>query len=491
MAKNRRKMLYTVVMSFRLIAGSTLWQLASQITMAALSILTVKFVAIGLTKELAGNYNSAYGYLQLFGILADFGLYAVAVNEMRQEAVRERVLGALLVLRSLILVLSLVTALAFAWLLPAWRGTPLPLGITIAALVPFFTLLAGMVRVVFQVTYRMHYVFLAEVTQRILTVTLIGLFIAAGIRGSNDLHIYHLFLFIGGVGAFVLFLISFVIGNTLIRIRPRWEKDMMVTIAKRALPYGLAFLCMALYRQFDVTLIALLRPDFELQNAYYGFVVRMMDMGFLLPTFLLNSVLPLIHGEEGRHLLRKTLLMILLLGIVSSLFALLWSRPLIELMTTGAYLSTAARPGSDTALRILSFPLLCNGIILFYFYLLLLRHEWRRLVGVMLFGGAVSVGINLMLIPSFGFVGAAVTSAIVHGLLVALFLASGFSQIVTLVRASDVCRLAAFALLLFLSLWMSAPFLAGEVRTVAGLALAAPVMLLLGLSVRLDRLLLR
>ena len=42
--------------------------------MASLSILTTKFVAIGLTKELAGNYNSAYGYLQLFGILADFGL---------------------------------------------------------------------------------------------------------------------------------------------------------------------------------------------------------------------------------------------------------------------------------------------------------------------------------------------------------------------------------------------------------------------------------
>ncbi|MBT4585812.1 oligosaccharide flippase family protein, partial [Candidatus Peregrinibacteria bacterium] len=82
-------------MSTRQIASSTLWQIGSQITMAALSILTVKFVAIGLSKELAGNYNSAYGFLQLFGILADFGLYAVALREIsRSELNREGVLGA-------------------------------------------------------------------------------------------------------------------------------------------------------------------------------------------------------------------------------------------------------------------------------------------------------------------------------------------------------------------------------------------------------------
>ncbi len=60
--------------------------MGSQIVMAALSILTTKFVAIGLSQELAGHYNTAYGYLQLFGILADFGLYAVAVREVSQAA---------------------------------------------------------------------------------------------------------------------------------------------------------------------------------------------------------------------------------------------------------------------------------------------------------------------------------------------------------------------------------------------------------------------
>lgn len=197
-------------MSKKLIVTSTLWQMGSQIVMAALSILTVKFVAIGLTKELAGNYNSAYGYLQLFGILADFGLYAVAVREMSKadDTEKENVLGALLVLRTVILFLSMGTAVLFVWLMPQWKGTPLPMSVLIASFVPFFTLLTGIVRTVFQINYKMHFVFMAEVLQRIITTGLIGTFIILGVRQSANLFHLHMMLFFGGVGACFLFLVS-------------------------------------------------------------------------------------------------------------------------------------------------------------------------------------------------------------------------------------------------------------------------------------------
>ena len=128
---------------------------------------------------------------------------------------RAEVLGALIILRCVILALALALALVFVWILPVWKGTPLPLGVTIAALVPFFTLLAGILRTIFQVSFKMHYVFVAEVTQRIVTASLIGLLVLLGVRGSTDLDDYHHFLFIGGVGAFVLFFLSFLYGDRL------------------------------------------------------------------------------------------------------------------------------------------------------------------------------------------------------------------------------------------------------------------------------------
>lgn len=460
--------------------------------MAALSILTTKFVAIGLSKELAGNYNSVYGYLQLFGILADFGLYAVAVREVSRAIDRVRVMGALIILRSIILAFSLASALAFVWIMPAWRGTPLPLGVTIASLVPFFTLLAGILRTIFQVHYKMQYVFIAEVAQRIVTVSMIGFFIFLGVRGSADLQIYHMFLFVGGIGAFVLFLVSFVYGNSLEPIRIQFDKTEILRLLSFAAPYGAAYLCMALYRQLDVTLIALLRPDFELQNAYYGFAARMGDMAFLFPTFLLNSTLPIVaerdaNKQDNRGVLGKTFLLILLLGTVSSLFAFFWARPLVMLLTTEQYLSTAITPGTDTALALLALPMFLNGLILYSFYVLLTRHAWQTLVSRLVIGSILSLALNLYLIPSLGFVGAAYTSIIVHSVLVLLLLPLSMRTMPMKIPSKDLLRWITFALLFGGALAIARPLLTNIPLTILGIVAAIGFGSFLGWILKLHR----
>jgi len=464
---------------------STLWQVGSQIVMAALSILTVKFVAVGLSKELAGTYNSAFGFLQLFGILADFGLYAVAVREVSRSPQPEKVLGNIVVLRIGILAVSLGTALLFVWLLPAWRGTTLPMAVTIAAFVPFFTLLAGLLRTVFQVTYTMHYVFIAEVAQRILTTAGIGAFIFAGARHSTDIRLCYVFLLIGGIGAFLLFLLSVLLSRNLMVIRPAVDAQIMRRLIRATLPFGAAFLCTALYRQIDVTLIAMLRPDFELQNAYYGFVLRMAETGYIIPTFLLNSTLPTLssldaRGENTAPLLGKTLLSVLIIGTVAFLFSLLWSRPLVLLLTHEAYLSTAARAGSDTALRLMAGPVFLNAVITYCFYVLLTRHAWRPLVMTLAWGAALSIALNLWLIPYYGFVGAGITSIVVHVFLTALLLPLSLCRMPAHLPAGMLLRWVLFSALLAAALWTYQPFLHGEISTAFGLVSMTALIGVLG-----------
>jgi len=482
-------------MKNRAIATSTLWQVASQLTMAALSIVTVKFVAIGLTKELAGNYNTAYGFLQIFGILADFGLYAVAVREVSRAQNKEHVLGAIFVLRCIILAISLSAALIIAWITPHWRGTPLPLGISIAALVPAFTLLAGIIRSAFQVEYKMHFVFIAEVLQRVITVTLTGVFIWMGVRGSSDVRVYLSFLLIGAAGSFALFAISVYYGGKLIPLRPRWDKPLLKSILVQAAPYGLAFLCTALYRQTDVTLIAQLRPDYERQNAYYGFVQRMMDMAYLLPTFLLNSTLPVLAarsdaGEDTRDFLGKIFMAILLLSSTSLLFAALWPTPLVQLLTTEQYLATATTAGSDTALQILSVSMFMNGIVLFCFYSLLTKHAWKPLVWTLAGAAVLSFVSNFALIPSLGFVGAAYTSVLVHCLLALFLLPQALRVLPIALRFADIARWVTYSVVLGAMLLVVRPWLHGSLSTVfwgLGIALILGVLVeILGIRRRLS-----
>lgn len=476
------------------IAGSALWQMASQIVMAALSIVTTKLVVLALSQQLAGNYNTAYGYLQIFGILADFSLYAVGVREVSRTAdpeKRERVLGTLLTLRCLTVSLSLGIALLWVWIAPAWRGTPLPLAVSIAAMVPGFTLLAGTLRIVFQVEYKLHFVFLAEVAQRVLTVSLTAALVWMGIRDSAlPSHLYAL-LGIGGLGSGLLLLLSLVFSARYVRVRPRWDPPLLRSLFLQAAPYGAAFLCTALYRQSDVTLIATLRPDYEIQNAYYGFVQRMMDMAYILPTFVLNSTLPALAardsaGEDTRGFLGKTFAAIALLSTTALLFATLWPSALTELTTRSTYLGTPGHPGSDDALRLLGFSMFLNGFVLFGYYCLLNRHAWRPLVKSLCLGGVFSVGLNLLLIPRYGFIGASITSICTHALLAALLLPQSLKTMPVRLPRGFLPRWLGYAVLLAAWLLALRPLLSGSLATAALLGLSAPAMagMLWGLGLR-------
>ena len=473
-------------MSTKQIATSTLWQIGSQLTMALLSTISVKFVALGLSQELAGAYNSAYGYLQIFAILADFGLYAVSVREVSTAKDPERMIGALIVLRSVIATLSLGAALVIAWSIPAWAASPLRVGITIAAFVPFFTLLSGVLRTVFQVRYKMHLVFVAEVTQRIITAGLMAVIILMGIRGSDATRVYEYFLWVGSVGAVVLFILSVIFATRTMRIRLCFDRDLLGYLLRKAMPYGVAFLCIALYRQFDLTMIALLREDYKIQNALYGFASRISEMTYLIPTFLLNSTLPVLsdrhdRGQQTAPLLGKTLFIILILGSTSALFSLFWARPIMRLLTTTAYLSTPGHPGADTALRLLAAPMFLNGIVLFSFYTLLTKHEWKGLVGRMMIAVVLSIGLNLYLIPKSGFIGATETSTVVQFFLAATLLPVALRVLPASFPLAYVIRWIVFSALLAGALFVSAPLLESLPATVIGLAVAVVALPLLAL----------
>lgn len=445
--------------------------------MAALSIITVKCVAIGLSKELAGNYNSAYGFLQIFAILADFGLYAVAVREVSKAHDKSAMVASLIILRSIITALSLGVALLIVWILPAWKGTPFPLGVTIASLVPFFTLLAGVQRTVFQVTYKMHYVFIAEVLQRVVAVAIIGGIILMGVRGSYDLWVYQAFLAAGGAGAVVLFVLSTFFARRLLPVQLKWDGKMLKELFLRAAPYGAAYLCMSLYRQTDVTLIALLRPDFEIQNAYYGFALRAVEMAYLFPTFLLNSTLPILiqrhdKGEDTRNFVGTIFFAIMLLSTTAFLYSISWARPVMSLLTTEQYLSNAEHAGSDTALFLLALPMLLNGIVLFSFYNLLTKHEWRPLVMTLVFGALLSLGLNTMLIPRFGFEGAAYTSIAVHLFLATMLLPQSLKILPMRIASTHVKQWVIYTVVLGGGLLLARPLLVSNSFTVIALLLS-------------------
>jgi len=200
----------------------------------------------------------------------------------------------------------------------------------------------------------------------------------------------------------------------------------------------------------------------------------MMDMAYLIPTFLLNSTLPLLSerdakGEDTRKLVGMVFLSILMLGTTSALFAILWARPLTELLTTEYYLSHSGTPGSDTALMILSGSMFLNGIVLFAFYSLLTRNRWKPLVGTLAIGVVISITLNVILIPKMGFVGAAITSVITHTILALLLLPQSLKILPMAMTRKLIGQWMAYGVLLAAGLYLFQPFLTDSIHTAIGL----------------------
>ncbi len=313
----------------------------------------------------------------------------------------------------------------------------------------------------------MQYVFIAEVLQRVLAVILIASVVIGGARDSLDMRVYEFILLAGGAGAVLLFVLSTWYAHRLMKVRLTWDRDLIMSLLRQAAPYGLAFLCTALYRQMDITLIAMLRADYAVQNAHYGFALRATEMGYLIPTFLLNSTLPVLSerdakGEDTRGIVGKTFFIILLLGTTAALFASLWARPVMQLLTTDTYLSHGTQPGADSALLLLSIPMLLNGIVLFSFYSLLTKHRWQPLVATLALGAVLSLALNVMLIPQWGFVGSCAASIVTHLFLACALLPQALKVLPMHVERSQVYQWLGYSLLLAAGLYLFRGFLTNE-----------------------------
>lgn len=465
-------------MSTRKIASSTLWQLLSQGVAVVLGIISIKLVTVALSPALVGNYQTVYAYLQIFGILADFGLYAVAVRELTRAEDKHLALAALFLLRACITFLSLGAAILLGFFL--FRGTPLPLGIAIASFVPFFILLGGMYRAAFQAEYRMREVFIAEFLSKVIPVLLMASLVFSSVRESAALQDYHLFLLFGVAGSLAFFLAILIFARSLSwfdkglsEVFHYSRKEVLQEFArfsKFAMPYGLAFLMTTIYRQSDITLIAILRSDYEIQNAYYGVAMRLAEVGFLLPTLVMNSVLPSIALEDSNlrspFFLGKVLFSLLVLGSVVSLTAFFWAKPLILLVSHESYVSDAFGVGAERALMLLSVSIFLSMLITYFFYVLLLVHAWERLLLATSIAAFLSVVLNLFLIPPYGFIGAGMTSILAHTFLAISLAGLTIMKMPVCLRFAQVYQWFAFSLTYAVFLYFTTPLLQNEFLTI-------------------------
>lgn len=204
--------------------------------------------------------------------------------------------------------------------------------------------------------------------------------------------------------------------------RLQWRPLEWLSHLRESYPFALTSIIAMVYARIDLLLLGLWLG--ESAAGWYGAAYKLWETAGLLPASLLEAMFPemsrLSGNEAGlaqlRRLFRRGSAVLLAAGLALGLIGMLAAGPLVTLVY--------GRSGGYGAV-VLPFQVLIAAAPALFLYLLsghalYAVGQQRRVTVAMLVIGLVNIGLNLFVIPRWGFVGAAAVALVSEWLLLVL-----------------------------------------------------------------------
>ncbi len=353
-----------------------------------------------------GRFATMIVYVTLVGVIADLGLQTVFIRDAsRDRTAFTRYLANLLSARLLLSLVALVILAAALRLL-----SPALFPYTLAAFALLLTTsYSSLLRAVFYIRGRLGYEAIAIVAESLL---LLGLTIVAIEQRAT----WDAFLWVYAVS--YLFTCLFAFGV----IRWRWHERVTVRLEPAfvrrllaaGLPLALAFTITTVYAQLDVVLLQLFKT-FQVVG-WYSAANKYIDAVAWVPQSAMGAVFPalsLLAAGDRRRLVfayEKSYKMLAILGLPLAVGAGVTADSIVH--------ATRGFEESIPALRILAPSVALLFVNNAFIYTLTAINRQLDFTRLALFTLVVNVILNLVLIPPYGYLGAAAASTVTE---VALF----------------------------------------------------------------------
>lgn len=412
---------------------NALSQILGKIGTVAASFMVVKIVS-GFGTEFYGNYLTSYEFLAFFGILADGGLFAIAVREISKreqtntslktsEIIRspEFILGNIFSMRLLLIVIATLLAGISAQFIPNYPP-PVKIGIWITGLSMALTIIAGTLSSILQARMKIQYFSGSLVLGKILLALLIFWISKNTIYFENN---FFFALLWAGVLSNIIFcgLVTFFASRE-IKIKLKFDFDWWKSTLKRSLPYGASLVLQTLYLRLDIVLISILLGSSAVGT--YGIAARVLESFLIIGVFFGQAILPKLSKEEqNKDQLSNTLgwgmEKLLLFSLPIIIGSCLFSTEIIHLLSSEAFLTKEGFLGADRILMILIPTVFFAYFNQLFSFTLVAANRQNYLLKVNATALGLNALLNLLFLPSLGIMAAAISTvfceAIVLGLL--------------------------------------------------------------------------
>ncbi len=380
----------------RRVTADVVLQLGGRLANLLLGVVVTVLLVRALGAGAFGQWSTIVALIQITAVFGELGLEQVAVKRAAADREREpEWVGALVSLR---LALSLPVTLVSAGLLLVIAEGP---EMRIASLVVCATLLIaglGAVRSVFQLRVRNDISVGLELAHGVLW----GLAVVAIAAGGGGIVAFAA-AFAVAYAARTVLVVALAVRRVRLRLRGahrRWRD-----LARVGVGVGVGTLLIAAYGKIDQVLVFELAG--ERQAGLYGAVYRLVDAGHFIPLALMTTLFPILAAahpaspERVQRLLQLSAEYLTMASVPALAFALVAADPLVRVLFGSEFAPSAP------ALPVLmgAFVLICFGYLAGNMVIVLeLQNAFVRYALLAL---VINVGLNLALVPAYGFMAAA------------------------------------------------------------------------------------
>ncbi len=190
---------------------------------------------------------------------------------------------------------------------------------------------------------------------------------------------------------------------------PKFDLRFFITIVKRSYPYALLVLLMSFYYRVDSVMLERMLPDGNVQSGIYAQAFRLLDAANMVPFLFASLLLPIFSkmiktNEPVKSLLGFSFSLLFVFSFVVSVVCITFRNEIMSIL----YVHHSDQSSIILATLMVSFIFISMSYI---FGTLLTANGSLKHLNIISFSGViVNVILNLILIPKYYAVGAAVAS---------------------------------------------------------------------------------
>jgi len=388
----------------RRVARNTGIIIVGDIVFRLISLAVTIYLARYLGTAGFGKYNFVFAYLAFFNILTDLGLQTILVREMsRDPSITPKLIGNAYIIRLILTVTAIISSIVVITLMsyPADTTTY----VYIASLTVLFVSFSDFYRTIFEANLRMEYSIIAKLAFKGLSA---GLILWIVFTKGTLLHIMIALVF----SEMVKTLLSYLFSRKF--VRPRFEIDFKLWryLLREALPLALSSVILIIYYRIDVVMLSMMKGDTPV--GLYSAAYKLSEPLSLIPSALVTSLFPIMSAsfKSSREKLIKTYRLGIKYILIIMLPIAMGTTLLADKIIFWIYGMEFS--GSVTALQILIWALVFTSINPILTRLLTSIGEQKLNTVSHTLCAIVNVTLNLILIPTLNYNGAAIATVITN-----------------------------------------------------------------------------